>query len=53
MVQGAAFMRHLKADADFLCILPENLLIGYDNKSGGVTTGLIHSFFQNFQSINL
>ena len=34
MIQGSALMRYLKADADLVCIFPEDFLICHNDKTG-------------------
>ena len=47
MIQGTTFMGYLKADADLSGILQEYLLIGHDNKTGGIGAGLVHTLLKD------
>ena len=51
MIQSSAFVSHFKADTDLLCLLQEDLLIGYHNKSGRIIVIVIDLLFQNLKSV--
>ena len=53
MIQGPALMRHLKTDAYLFCILSENFLIGDNDKTGGIGTGMIHTLLQHLKPVEL
>lgn len=51
MIQGIPLSwAYLKADADLSGILQEYLLIGHDNKTGGIGAGLVHTLLKDLKS---
>ena len=53
VVQGTAFVRQFETDVDLACVLAEYFLVRDDDESGGIGSGHIHTFFQDFQAVYL